>query len=225
MLQRFTKTGYMKIKIPIDVYKRLKSFYEKNQDKRLSEGLWDNMEPSINTDSVQTTMIPLTDHEREVGGGALHDVMEDWCRCKLEQTAFYGIREYYHGNVLRMHVDNVETHIISSILLIHKDHDVEENWPLEVIDFTGVRREITLEAGEMLLYESGTVVHGRPFPYKGRIFANCFLHYKPVHDWYWRRFYENLHEPVITNGVVSEPVDVIATPRTLRREFKHKQEL
>ena len=196
MLQRFTKQGYMKTKIPEAVYKELRSFYDQNQDKRISEGLWDNMEPSINTDSVQTTMVPLSDTERENVGGALHDVMENWCNCKLEQTAFYGIREYYHGNVLRMHVDNVESHIISSILLIYKDHDVDENWSLEVIDFDGIRREINLEEGEMLLYESGTLIHGRPLPYKGRVFANCFLHYKPVQNWNWRRFYERRNGPI-----------------------------
>ena len=32
----------------------------------------------------------------------------------------------------------------------------------------------------MVLYESHSVVHGRPFPLKGRYFANVFIHFQPV---------------------------------------------
>ncbi len=36
----------------------------------------------------------------------------------LEFTAFYGIREYSSGAVLRNHVDRVDTHVVSGILQI-----------------------------------------------------------------------------------------------------------
>jgi hypothetical protein len=32
----------------------------------------------------------------------------------------------------------------------------------------------------MVLYESGSLVHGRPFPLKGRYFANIFIHFEPT---------------------------------------------
>ena len=32
----------------------------------------------------------------------------------------------------------------------------------------------------MVLYESHSVIHGRPFPLKGRYFANLFIHFEPV---------------------------------------------
>jgi hypothetical protein len=35
-------------------------------------------------------------------------------------------------------------------------------------------------AGEMVLYESHSVIHGRPFPLKGRFYANIFIHFEPV---------------------------------------------
>ena len=150
--------------------------------------------------------------------------MENWCNCKLETTAFYGIREYYQGNILRMHVDNVETHIISSILLIHKKLESgQENWNLQIIDFTGERRNVSLEEGEMLLYESGTLIHGRPLPYQGTIFANCFLHYKPAEGWKWRRYYQKTG-PIITDGSRTEKVDVIDTDFTLRDEYNTKKD-
>jgi prolyl 4-hydroxylase len=32
----------------------------------------------------------------------------------------------------------------------------------------------------MVLYESHSVLHGRPFPLKGRFFANVFVHFEPI---------------------------------------------
>jgi prolyl 4-hydroxylase len=31
-----------------------------------------------------------------------------------------------------------------------------------------------------VLYESHSVIHGRPFPLQGRFYANVFLHFEPV---------------------------------------------
>ena len=36
-----------------------------------------------------------------------------------------------------------------------------------------------MEPGEMILYESHSVVHGRPFPLKGKFYANVFIHFEP----------------------------------------------
>ena len=33
--------------------------------------------------------------------------------------------------------------------------------------------------GDMVLYESHSVIHGRPFPMNGNYFANCFIHFEP----------------------------------------------
>lgn len=32
----------------------------------------------------------------------------------------------------------------------------------------------------MILYESHSVIHGRPFPLKGRYYANVFIHFEPI---------------------------------------------
>jgi prolyl 4-hydroxylase len=34
--------------------------------------------------------------------------------------------------------------------------------------------------GEMVLYESHSVIHGRPYPLKGRFMANIFIHFEPT---------------------------------------------
>merc|ERR1719421_1104674 len=38
-----------------------------------------------------------------------------------------------------------------------------------------------MEPGDIVLYESHTVVHGRPAPLQGRFFANVFVHFMPIH--------------------------------------------
>ena len=34
----------------------------------------------------------------------------------------------------------------------------------------------------MVLYESHSVIHGRPFPLIGKFFANVFIHFEPVYE-------------------------------------------
>eukprot|EP00560_Eucampia_antarctica_P010004 CAMPEP_0197828808 /NCGR_PEP_ID=MMETSP1437-20131217/5339_1 /TAXON_ID=49252 ORGANISM="Eucampia antarctica, Strain CCMP1452" /NCGR_SAMPLE_ID=MMETSP1437 /ASSEMBLY_ACC=CAM_ASM_001096 /LENGTH=225 /DNA_ID=CAMNT_0043430203 /DNA_START=321 /DNA_END=998 /DNA_ORIENTATION=- len=36
-----------------------------------------------------------------------------------------------------------------------------------------------MNPGDMLLYESHSVIHGRPFPLRGRYHANIFIHFEP----------------------------------------------
>ena len=43
--------------------------------------------------------------------------------------------------------------------------------------FTGNNVEIFLKPGEMALYESAVVPHGRQFPFNGEFFDNLFVHY------------------------------------------------
>ena len=43
--------------------------------------------------------------------------------------------------------------------------------------FTGNNVEIFLKPGEMVLYESAVVPHGRQFPLNGEYFDNLFVHY------------------------------------------------
>jgi len=44
----------------------------------------------------------------------------------------------------------------------------------------GTGTNVTMEPGDMVLYESHSVIHGRPFPMRGNYFANCFIHFEPI---------------------------------------------
>jgi prolyl 4-hydroxylase len=52
--------------------------------------------------------------------------------------------------------------------------------PLEVIGHDGIARNVTMLPGDLVLYESHSILHGRPFPLKGRFMANVFIHFEPV---------------------------------------------
>ena len=115
------------------------------------------------------------------GGGmklkqAIWDEAEDtismWTEQQLTQCSLYGIRVYTTGAVLATHVDRLP--LVSSAI-INVAQDVDEPWPLEVIGHDGKAYNVTMEPGDMVLYESHSVLHGRPYPLKGRFMANIFV--------------------------------------------------
>ena len=70
-----------------------------------------------------------------------------------------------------------------SSALIQVAQDLDEPGPVEVYDHAGKAHNVTMLPGDMVLYESHSVLHGRPFPLKGRFYANIFVHFKPIdHD-------------------------------------------
>ncbi len=59
-----------------------------------------------------------------------------------------------------MHVDTVSTHVVSAI--INVDQEVDEDWPLLIQDHQGNEHKLIMKPGEMVLYESAKLLHGRP---------------------------------------------------------------
>ena len=62
--------------------------------------------------------------------------------------------------------------------LFQIDQKVDEPWPLTVINHLGEKKKIFLKPGEMLLYESAKMPHGRQFPLIGDYYDNLFVHYR-----------------------------------------------
>ena len=70
-----------------------------------------------------------------------------------------------------------------SSCIIQVAQDLDEPWPVEVYSHDGKAHNVTMVPGDMTLYESHTVLHGRPFPLVGNMYANVFVHYIPLdHD-------------------------------------------
>ena len=80
------------------------------------------------------------------------------------------------GGEMQVHRQRA-THIASAVLQIAQD--VDEGWPLEILDHHGNAALIYLQPGEMVLYEGASFKHGRPMRFKGNMFANIFTHFAP----------------------------------------------
>ena len=173
LVRNFTDVGYLKLAIPPKWYKILHDFYKENLHNRAREA-WTRVDSVINYHEIPTTIVNLSEDVRNKVAKGLQTMMEVWCETKLETTAFYGIREYYTGNVLHHHVDRISTHIISAILQIDQDlGDGDDDWLLEFIDFNGERKEIALAPGEMLMYESAKAHTWQTESIQGESLCQC----------------------------------------------------
>ena len=73
---------------------------------------------------------------------------------------------------------------------------------MEVYGHDGKATNVTMQPGDMILYESHSVIHGRPFPLNGKYFANIFVHFEPVghHDSSDASFEEGGLPPYLQEG-------------------------
>ena len=176
-----TPDGFRKVKIPEALYREIMNFYMMGRASAFPE-----FDPRDSTQHLTefiaskdsrfpTELIPLTDEmKRKIFDGVM-GVLQEWSGRLLSPTHCYGIRTYKRGAVLKKHTDGFETRIISAILNI--DQSVDEPWALQIDDHEGNEHEVFLEAGEMALYESAILSHGRVKPLKGDYFSNLFVHF------------------------------------------------
>mmetsp|Transcript_55340 Transcript_55340/g.134401 ORF Transcript_55340/g.134401 Transcript_55340/m.134401 type:complete len:424 (-) Transcript_55340:108-1379(-) len=180
----YTDTGFKKIKAPPELYKVLKDHFDTNFENRKTEK-WPKGNIYVNHWKTPTQMISVEDESMVGGGAQLKDkiwsfaqpIIEEWTGMELRPTSQYGIRLYGEGAILNPHVDRLP--LVSSCI-INVAQDVDEDWELEVVDRKGNSVNVTMEPGDMVLYESGSLIHGRPFPLKGRYYANIFIHFEPT---------------------------------------------
>mmetsp|Transcript_14314 Transcript_14314/g.21743 ORF Transcript_14314/g.21743 Transcript_14314/m.21743 type:complete len:576 (-) Transcript_14314:118-1845(-) len=188
-LPKFSKTGTKMIKIPDKLYNKLLDFYYMNVPRRTNEP-WDvHGATQMNFHEVGTDLVylDLDPYMRDnLANQYMKPILEEWSGQKLKLNAFYGIREYFPGAWLRNHVDRIDTHIISATLSLLKPNSTHP-WPLETVDWSGKRRRYEHKAGEMLLYESSTRPHGRPYRMVDGIHVGCFVHFSPLDESTFRK--------------------------------------
>ena len=186
-MYNYTELGFTKLRAPKELYGKLKTFWELNRDEG-GEIEWDNkISPYHNHWDTPPTFIKIQDQRYPMGGPDLaasvsdevRKVLEEWTGQFLSGSSVYGIRIYHNDSILAPHTDRLP--LITSAI-INVDQDVDEPWPLEVYDHNGVAHNITMEPGDMVLYESHSVIHGRPFPMRGKFFANIFVHFEVLGD-------------------------------------------
>jgi hypothetical protein len=175
-----TTDGFVKRRMPEGLWTELRTFYQshyENSTVRETDG-----GPLYNQRVTPTWHTPLPEHLRERVFAGLRPVMSEWVGgLELIGTSCYGIRTYSRGSYLHLHVDTVNTHVVSGIINVNQSTDAD--WPLEILDHDGVLHSVVMSPGDLLLYESAKLLHGRPRPLDGSNYANVFVHYRPHDGW------------------------------------------
>ena len=178
-MQNYTNTGFKKVKAPEHVFDLLTNYWKTHYEHRQQEK-WPKGNTYVNHWSSPTYMVNVEEQSLRGGGYSLKQkiwqgvkpILEEWTGMELEESSMYGIRQYTDGAILSPHADR--NPLISSCI-INVAQDVDEDWPLEVYGRDGLAVNVTMKPGDMVLYESHSLIHGRPFPLKGRYFANIFI--------------------------------------------------
>ena len=170
--------GFLKSRVPEPVRRALAEHFSRSRPRSCPEERTEYLQPS-EPDEVPALLIEDSEFNRGILD-ALRPLHEQWAGRALRGSACYGIRVYLKGSYLYNHVDRIDTHVISSTICV--DHDLASPWPLYVEDLEGSPHEVVMAPGDMVLYESARLKHGRPYPLEGEFYAGMFVHYAPV-DW------------------------------------------
>ena len=172
----YTSTGYHKMRAPKRLFQLIiQEHWERNKHRATAEEeeeeqefveKWAKGHTYVNYWEINTTYYGLSD-AKAGGSHALCDeilyeaqqVLEEWTSMELRPTSLYGIRVYKEGSILVPHVDRMPL-VSSAIINVAQDPDMQEDWPLEVYDRNGQAVNISMVPGDMVLYESGSLVHG-----------------------------------------------------------------
>jgi len=136
------------------------------------------------------------------------ELVSDWAGVELQETAMYGLRQYEGGARLLSHVDRIKTHAVSLIVNVAQEN-LASPWPVEIFDHGDRLHEITMEAGDLVYYESAKNLHGRNRPLTckpgGCRFVNLFAHYRPIDDgdaWHKNLLDQENRPPPLVEGEV-----------------------
>ncbi len=167
--------GHRVTAIPDPVYGPLRDLWRTGRRRAVVEG-GDGYKSSL----AEPSLVLQDAAHSEATLERLRPAMESWYGAPLLGSAAYGLRIYRRGAFLHSHVDRTETHVISATLCI--DYALERPWPLYLKTRDEEELFVHLTPGQMLLYESAILEHGRPVPLDGEYYVGMFVHYRPV-DW------------------------------------------
>ncbi|MCB1622627.1 MAG: hypothetical protein KDI44_18040 [Thiothrix sp.] len=172
--EAYTGRGFLKQRIPDDLFHRILAFYFGNINRVSEEA--DKVHIRGKNDEISSEMIELPDEFKAEIHAALLPLAEAWIGRYLEPTFVFGIRRYLDTSVLKNHRDRQDTHVASAILNIAQD--VRKPWPLYIEDHHYRGHKVLLSPGDMVLYEGCKLKHGRPEPLDGDYFCNIFVHFR-----------------------------------------------
>jgi prolyl 4-hydroxylase len=178
-LPKFSSQGFKIVKCPEDTWQLIQKHYELLKDQKKEE-VFQGKENIIKGSGITSEIMPMDiypDIIKQIHAN-LKPLHEEFAGTSLESTWIYGIRSYLNGATLAAHRDRIETHHISSILIVDKDLNNKPDWPLDIQDHNGEWQKIYAQTGDLILYESAKCEHARLETFQGNWFRNLFIHYK-----------------------------------------------
>ena len=162
-MRNYTKLGFAKIRAPEEIFSLLAKFWEENGHSAETE--WKVINTYHNMWTSPPKLAYIENTLLSGGGSALANrivdasrkVMEEWTGQHLVLCSVFGIRSYFNDSILAPHVDR--NPLVTSAI-INVAQDVDEDWPLEVWGHDGKPYNITTKPGDMVLYESHSILHG-----------------------------------------------------------------
>jgi len=177
-LPTFHPIGFEKVRMQLDCVNAVKQWIADHDNEWTDEVLNNTqLESGMKSKHLNIHSAPaeLLNDLRDT----FKDILVKWIEYKtpLAHTATYGILKYLRGSQLANHYDKKNTHVISAI--IHLDDVSDKPWNLYIEDHHFRPHNITMEYGDVVLYESTTCLHGRPMPFEGDSHCNMYVHFKP----------------------------------------------
>ena len=184
-IPKLSPYGFKLIKCPKETWDLIQESYSMLQTQEKNE-VFEGKEAIIKGTSKSTLLsFENLPEARTKIHDQLQSVHEEWVGVPLEKTFIYGIRSYGKGSNLIMHRDRVETHHVSSIIMVDKDlrcgcqnKEFGNDWGLDIVDHNGEEHKVFMEPGDILLYESAVCLHGRRDSFEGNFYRNFYVHYK-----------------------------------------------
>ena len=129
---------------------------------------WDGTTQTLSLQSDRLTPDEVLD--------GIRPAAESWTGKSLLPTYVTDIRFYGDGTIVAPQVDRLPL-VITTMIVVAED--VREPWPVELIGHDGVAVNVTVEPGEMIMYEGHSVIHGRPYALTGEGSASLLVHFEP----------------------------------------------
>ena len=178
-LPKFSAQGFKVVKCPQETWDLVQKHYDLLKDKKREE-VFQGKENVIKGAGVTSEIMSMDIYPEVINKihNNLKKLHEEFAGTAVEGMWVYGIRSYLNGATLTTHRDRIETHHISSILIVDKDLNGASDWPLDIQDHDGKWHKIFAQVGDLIIYESAKCEHARSEQFQGNWFRNLFIHYK-----------------------------------------------
>lgn len=179
----YTNKGYKLMSMDPNIKNELVNFWKKFENNKIVEKKQSVIYNITDKNKNVTNLLELNKYDNNLFNKVnnyILQLLKNWTnKTDIKHTFTYGMREYTNGAILDTHIDKGYTHILSAIINIYQD----TSWPLIAYDHNNNMESIYMtDKDDLVLYESATIFHGRPIPFRGNSFVNLFVHFK-TDDW------------------------------------------